>query len=92
MAYVELRYYRAYALEIREFGDTGWAVHVYTPSTECCPEKLTIVDVGVASDLEQALAAARSAVDDDVRRRHPRSRHVARRSSSISTALAVASR
>ena len=92
MAYVELRYHRAYALEIREFGDTGWAVHVYTPSTERRPEKLTVVNVGVASGLEQALATARSAVDDDLRRRHPRSRHVVGRSPSITPAIVVASR
>lgn len=31
MSYIELQYYRSHALEVREYGDTGWAVHVYPP-------------------------------------------------------------
>jgi hypothetical protein len=63
LAYVELRYYRAYALEIRELGDTGWAVHVYAPDHGQGPLKLTVITTTVVTGLEGALADARSAVD-----------------------------
>jgi hypothetical protein len=68
LAYVELKYYRDYCLEVRELGDTGWAIHVYTPSNGHDPHKLTIVSTMDAAGLEQVLAQARRVVDEDLGR------------------------
>lgn len=73
MAYVEVRYYRSYGLEVREFGDTGWAVHVYTPGGEQDPHKLTVTTTTDAAGLHDALDQARAAVDSDLTRRSSRS-------------------
>jgi hypothetical protein len=67
MAYVELKYHRSYVLEVREFGDAGWAVHVYAPRAEQRAKKVAIVTTNDANGLEELLSAARSAVDRDLR-------------------------
>jgi hypothetical protein len=64
---IELRYYRAYALEVREFGDTGWAVHVYAPDHGLGSHKLAVITTLIASGLGDALADARAAVDQVMR-------------------------
>jgi hypothetical protein len=66
MSYVELKYYRSYGLEVRESGDTGWAVHVYAPSRDRRSEKVAILETSDPAGLKQALAEAHAAVDSDV--------------------------
>jgi hypothetical protein len=66
MAYVEVKYHRSYVLEIREFGDTGWAVHVYAPRTEQRAKKAAIITTTDANGLEEILTSARLVVDKDV--------------------------
>jgi hypothetical protein len=65
LAYVDLRYHRSYALEIRELGDTGWAVHVYAPGN---PQayKLVVLSTAEPAGLAALLAEARQAVDQDL--------------------------
>jgi len=73
LAYVDLRYHRSYALEIRELGDTGWAVHVYAPGN---PQayKLTVLSTPEPAGLAALLAEARRAVDEDLRAPESRQR------------------
>jgi hypothetical protein len=71
LAYVDLHYHRSYALEIRELGDTGWAVHVYAPGN---PDayKLTVLTTPEPAGLTALLAEARRAVDEDLQATEPR--------------------
>jgi hypothetical protein len=66
LAYVEVKYYRSYAIEVREFGDAGWAAHVYAPRTEQRAKKVAIIATRDANGLEEILSAARGAVDKDL--------------------------
>ncbi|MDB5414207.1 MAG: hypothetical protein JWR10_2542 [Rubritepida sp.] len=65
MAYVELKYYRSYALEVREQGDVGWSVHVYAPAMDQRAEKLAVIDAPVEG-LRLAISQAESVVDEDL--------------------------
>jgi hypothetical protein len=67
MSYIELRYYRAYALEVREFGDTGWSVHVYAPDHGQGSQKIAVVTTTEVSNLSVVLAEARTSVDQVMR-------------------------
>ncbi|MBO1077903.1 hypothetical protein [Roseomonas haemaphysalidis] len=63
MAYVELSYYRDCALELREYGDAGWAVHIYDPSLRPQARKIGVVTTTQAAALPGVMAEARAAVD-----------------------------
>jgi len=63
MAFVEVHHYRSYFLEVREYGDGGWAVHVYQPLSQGKSEKLKVVATTDAAALEQVLTEAKAAVD-----------------------------
>jgi hypothetical protein len=66
MSYVELKYYHSYGLEVRELGETGWAIHVYAPSRDKRSGKVAIIETAHPSGLQQALAEAQAAVDRDM--------------------------
>ncbi|MBI0435440.1 hypothetical protein [Roseomonas sp. KE0001] len=63
MAYRELKYYRRYPLEIREYGDTGWAVHVYPPADVRSGHKVAVLTTPMPAKLAEVLADARRTVD-----------------------------
>ncbi|MFZ6765137.1 hypothetical protein [Pseudoroseomonas sp. WGS1072] len=69
MAYVEIQYHNRYALEVREFGDQGWAIHVYAPRSEQRPSKIAIVTTTGAGGLEQLITEAKARVDLDLSER-----------------------
>lgn len=92
MAYVELRYYQSYVLEIREFGDSGWAVHVYTPGTDRRPKKLTIVTTTSAVGIQRVLTEARTAVNNHLKKRQPAPRHASSRPASVAPTAVAAPR
>lgn len=66
MAHVEVRYYKNYPLEVREFGDTGWAIHVYGPRADNRPKKVAIVTTNNIDGLDDLLRSAHAAVDLDL--------------------------
>jgi hypothetical protein len=72
LAYVELRYYRAHALEIREFGDSGWAIHIYASGASHRAGKLAVIETVQIAGLQQALADARAIVDASLKTEDPR--------------------
>lgn len=63
MAYVELTYYRDCALELREYGDAGWAVHIYAPRLTPRATKIGVLMTTQAGELKRLMADARDAVD-----------------------------
>ena len=63
MAYVELTYYRDCALELREYGDAGWAMHIYAPRLTPRAEKIGVLMTTQAGELRRLMADARDAVD-----------------------------
>jgi hypothetical protein len=66
MSYVEVKYYRFYPLEIREYGDTGWAIHVYVPRRDHGNQALAVFQDRHPSSLGTLLAAAHAVIDADV--------------------------
>ena len=63
MAYVEVTYYRDCALELREYGDTGWAVHIYAPRFEAHSPKIGVLMTTRAAGLRSLMDDARGVVD-----------------------------
>jgi imidazolonepropionase-like amidohydrolase len=68
MAYVELKYYRSYIMEVREYGDTGWAIHVYRPRRG---GKVAIVQTTDSAELGSLMDQARAAIEADGAQRQP---------------------
>lgn len=66
MSYRFIKYYRHYPLEVREFGETGWAVHVYAPPDSRSPGKVAVVTTAKPSGLQDVLDKAHQAVDRDI--------------------------
>jgi hypothetical protein len=66
MSYVEIRYYKNYAMEVREFGDTGWAIHVYAPRQEHRSKKMAIVTTTDAAGLDRLASEAQAKIDLDL--------------------------
>ncbi|MFC3125382.1 hypothetical protein ACFOD4_09935 [Pseudoroseomonas globiformis] len=63
MAYRELRYYRSHPLEVRECGDSGWAVHVYSAKGQDRPHKMAVVSSPSPGGLTDLMRRARAVVD-----------------------------
>jgi hypothetical protein len=63
MAYLEMSYYRDCALELREHGDTGWAIHIYARRSDQQARKIGIVTTAQASALKALTQEAHDAVD-----------------------------
>jgi hypothetical protein len=63
MAYVQLTYYRDCALELREYGNAGWAVHIYAPRLTPRAVKIGVLMTTQAGELRRLMADARGAVD-----------------------------
>jgi hypothetical protein len=66
MAYRELKRYQSYVLEIREWGDTGWAVHAYAPKVGGVVRKVAMVSSHRPNDLTVIMRQAQAAVDQDI--------------------------
>lgn len=69
MAFNELKHYRSYILEVREFGDTGWAVHTYAPRIGAVAHKVAVVASPHPRDLRKVILQAQAAVDADLAQR-----------------------
>jgi hypothetical protein len=63
MAYVELTYYRDCAIELREYGDVGWALHIYGPRCKQRAPKIGVIMTTEAAALGRLMSDARQAVD-----------------------------
>ncbi|ONG58771.1 hypothetical protein BKE38_02230 [Pseudoroseomonas deserti] len=64
MAYIELRYHRSFPMEVKEFGDTGWAVHVYVPAgLAAARQKLAVVTNSEPNGLTEVIQRARAEID-----------------------------